>query len=267
MPKIKINDIDIYYELKGEGEPLVLIMGLSANIDWWPEQVVEELSKQYKILLFDNRGAGRSEAPTGQYSIDLFAKDTVDIMTALQIDRANIFGISMGGMIAQEIALNYPERVKKLILGCTNVGPLHSVSAAPEVLNKLINPSYESVEERINQTISILIPEEYIAQHKDKVDEFIKRLLIAPIKPEPFLCQLGAIMRFNSFDRLKQIKVPTLVLAGDQDVLIPPQNSEILVNNIPNARLEIFKGCGHGFLTQVQGELCDMLIEFIKLSN
>ena len=118
MPKQKVNRIEIYYEMHGQGDPLVLIMGLRRNAEWWYRQI-PTLSKHFQVLVFDNRGAGRTDKPKMDYSIRLFADDTAGLMEALGIREANILGVSMGGYIAQELALNYPDRVKRLVLGCT----------------------------------------------------------------------------------------------------------------------------------------------------
>ncbi|MEM3703331.1 MAG: alpha/beta hydrolase, partial [Candidatus Bathyarchaeia archaeon] len=122
MPKIKVNDVNLYYEIRGQGFPFVMITGLGGNIDYWDIRLLDELSKRFKLVLFDNRGSGRSDVSDRQYTIKLLAEDTVGLMNALGIPKAHIFGLSMGGMIAQELALNFPEKVEKLILCSTFCG-------------------------------------------------------------------------------------------------------------------------------------------------
>ena len=119
MPKVKVNDIQIYYEVKGKGFPLVMIQGLSYSLDGWDPRLVEELSRKYKLVLFDNRGAGRTDVSDREYTMKLFADDTAGLMDALGISKAHVLGLSMGGMIAQELVLNYPEKVAKLVLCST----------------------------------------------------------------------------------------------------------------------------------------------------
>ncbi|MFZ5631304.1 MAG: alpha/beta fold hydrolase [Bacillota bacterium] len=261
MPKVRVNGTGIYYESRGDGFPLVMIMGLGGNIDWWPPELLDRLAQRYMLLVFDNRGAGRSDAPAVDYSISMFARDTVDLMSLLGIKRAHVFGVSMGGMIAQEMALSYPGRVEKLVLGCTNCGPGHSVPAPAEVIALLLNQSAAPPAE----ILKILFPEDYIAQNMDKIGEFVRRYTVAPIAPEAHKRQLGAIAAFNSYDRLARITAPTLVITGDRDVLIPPENSEILARNIPGARMITVKGCGHGFVGQAPDEVFEMLQEFLEV--
>ena len=119
MPKVKVNDIQIYYEVHGEGFPLVMIYGSTGSLDGWDPRLVEGLSKHFKLVLFDNRGAGRTETSNREYTVRLFADDTAGLMDALGISKAHILGISMGGAIAQELVLNYPEKVSKLVLCST----------------------------------------------------------------------------------------------------------------------------------------------------
>ena len=110
MPKVKVNDIQMFYEVHGEGFPLIMIQGLTANASWWDPRWIQTLSEKFKIIAFDNRGAGRTDISDREYSIKLFADDTASLMNALGIPRANVLAISMGGMIAQELVLNYPEK-------------------------------------------------------------------------------------------------------------------------------------------------------------
>lgn len=120
MPHARANGIDIYYELRGEGYPLVMIMGLSGNVDWWDRSLLSLLAEKFQLVMFDNRGAGRSEKLRAEYSIPLMTSDTVGLLRFLDIDRAHILGVSMGGKIAQQLALDYPEMVERLVLCCTS---------------------------------------------------------------------------------------------------------------------------------------------------
>jgi pimeloyl-ACP methyl ester carboxylesterase len=141
LPKIKVNDLEVYYEVQGEGNPLVLIAGYSGTSQWWKEitPILEDLSKHYKTIAFDNRGAGRSSAPPGDYSIRKMADDVAGLLDALHIPRAHVLGYSMGGMIAQELAINHPGKVGRLILASTYPGgpALESVKGLRESVSKL----------------------------------------------------------------------------------------------------------------------------------
>ncbi len=283
MPRAQVNGAEIYYELKGRGFPLVMIMGLGANIDWWPSKLLDKLAGHYQVLVFDNRGAGRSDVTEESYSIEMFARDTVELMDWTGMERAHVFGISMGGMIAQELALSYPERVERLVLGCTNCGPGHSVSAPPEVLGLLVQapPQHRHLFQVAvsappevlsllvqappppEDILKILFPEEFINNNRVEIEEFTRRYLAAPISTGAYVRQVGAILGFDSFDRMARIAVPTLVVTGDRDILIPPENSEILVQRIPGARLVFLGGCGHGFMAQVPDRVFEVLREFL----
>src|SRR4030042_4514445 len=168
MPRQKVNDIEIYYELHGQGEPLVLIMGLRRNIEWWYLQI-PTLSKHFKVLAFDNRGAGRSDKPKMDYSIRLFADDAAELMKTVQIGRAHIIGISMGGYIAQELAINYPEMVRGLILGCTSAGGERVVLMSPDRLTKFTANEGLTPEQILRKDMDIYFSNEFIKKYPDKI--------------------------------------------------------------------------------------------------
>jgi len=136
MPTVKVNDVNLYYEVSGQGAPLILIMGLRRNVSWWYQQI-PDLSQHFRVIAFDNRGAGRSDKPVMEYSISLFADDTAGLMNALGIKTAHILGISMGGYIAQELAIRHPEMVRSLILGCTSPGGNRAVIMSEERMKNL----------------------------------------------------------------------------------------------------------------------------------
>ena len=262
MEKTRVGDIDICYQVMGEGHPLVMIMGLTANMDWWDPQLLEDLSSRYRVLIFDNRGAGRTEAPPGEFTIKQFADDTVGLMEAVGIDRAHVLGVSMGGMIAQELALNYPEKVDKLVLCVTFCGGQESVLATPEVMAKLVDRSGTD-EERMRRTLTLLFPEEWLKENEKYFDEFFERYMRAPITDENALRQFMATTTFSTYDRLPLIDKPTLVACGAEDILIPPENSRILADRIPGAELIAYDGAGHGYINQCREEFTDALVGFL----
>jgi len=259
MPHVKVNDINMYYRVVGDGFPLVAIMGLAGNSDWWPRGFVEQLGRHYQVILFDNRGAGRTDAPESEYSIPMMARDTAGLMAALGIKKAHVMGLSMGGMIAQEIALLFPEAVDQLVLGCTNCGPLHSIPPTAETLQTLAE-SITSPE----KTLDLVFPPRFVAENPEKVQEFVSRIAIAPMPPGPFQRQIGAVAAFDSFERLPEITAQTLVLTGDLDVLIPPENSQIIARHIPNAELITIPGAGHLFIDQYPEQVLEILLNFLR---
>jgi pimeloyl-ACP methyl ester carboxylesterase len=264
LPKAKVNDVQIYYEVQGDGFPLVMIMGLSANIDWWDPRMIQELSKNFKTVMFDNRGAGRTDLPKRECTIKLFADDTAGLMDALKISRAHVVGVSMGGMIAQELALNYPEKVEKLVLCSTNCGGEKSIQASTEVLEMLTaDRGGLSPEEIARMTIPLLLTKAFIDKNPDFVELIIQQILRAPISNEAFMRQLIACMNFNTCDRLAQIKAPTLVLHGKRDILIPPENGSILAKAIPKAKLAYFENSAHGLIEEME-KVLPVLVDFLS---
>jgi pimeloyl-ACP methyl ester carboxylesterase len=263
MPKVKVNDIQVYYEVKGEAFPLVMITGLSGNTDWWDPRVIQGLSKNFKIVMFDNRGAGRTDVTDREFTIRLFADDAAGLMDALRISRAHVLGISMGGMIAQELALNYPEKVEKLVLCSTTCGGAKSILPSQEVLNVLnADASGLSAEEVARMVVPFCYTKDFIDSNPDFVELMIRQILKAPISNEAYKRQLNAIMQFDTYDRLSQIKAPTLVLRGKRDILVPPENGPILSKAIPNAKLANLEKSAH-LLTEDKEEMIHVITEFL----
>jgi len=265
MPKVKVNDIQIYYEVHGEGFPLIMIMGWTGNIDWWDPRLIQELSKKFKLVIFDNRGTGRTDISDRKYTVKLFANDTAGLMDALGVSRANVFGISMGGMIAQELVLNYPEKVEKLVLCSTNCGGTKSVLLLQEILEMLkADRNALPPEEIVRVTIPLLFTEDFIKNNPDLIELAIQQMLRAPISNEAFTRQLNAIMEFDSYKRLSQIKVPTLVLHGKRDVLVPPEDGSILAKAIPKAKLVYFENSAHGLIEDMDKVISVLLDFFVQ---
>ena len=266
MPKVKVNDIQMFYEVHGEGFPLIMIMGLTGNTNWWDPRWIETLSEKFKIIAFDNRGAGRTDISDREYSIKLFADDTAGLMDALGISRANVLGLSMGGMIAQELVLNYPEKVKKLVLCATHCGGAKSVQASEEVLGILTaDKRGMSAEEVARMTIPLLFTEDFIKNTPGVEELVIEQITKNPISNEAFMRQMSAIMNFDAYDRLSQIKTPTLILRGKQDILVPPENGSILEKAIPGSRLVSFENSAHGLMEETE-EVLDTILEFLAES-
>jgi pimeloyl-ACP methyl ester carboxylesterase len=264
MPQVTVNNINMYYRTVGEGTPLVMIMGFTANSDWWPEQMIEDLSKDFKLILPDNRGSGRSEIGRQWYSMKQFADDTIALMDSLEIENAHILGVSMGGMIAQEIALNYPERVNQLILACTACGPRRGSILSKERVSLWKNYLFNSkVRQRILAVNIFFSPKYLKTEPFEELHKFAAKMNIAPIKTEGKIRQLGAILQFNSYSRLPSLKNPTLIIAGSLDYMIPIKNAYILATQIPNSKLVIFEGHGHAFFNESIDETILTVSDFL----
>lgn len=263
MPKVKVDDIQVHYEVKGEGFPLIMIMGLGRNLDWWDPRMTQGLSKKYKTVMFDNRGAGRTDVSDRRLTIRQFADDTAGLMDALAISRAHVLGISMGGMIAQELVLNYPEKVEKLVLCSTTCGGVESILPSQEVLDVLTTDiSGLSAEEVARMFVPLFFTKDFIDNNPDFVELMARQSLKAPISGKAFRWQQNAIMRFNTYDRLSQIKAPTLVLRGKRDILVPPKNGSILAGAIPNAKLVNLEKSAHSLAEDME-EVIHVITEFL----
>jgi pimeloyl-ACP methyl ester carboxylesterase len=263
--KVKVNDINIYYEIHGEGFPLVMIHGFNANLDWWPPYLIDEVSKNFKTLFFDNRGAGRTDKPDIEYSMKMMADDTVSLMDALNIERAHVLGISMGGYIAQELVLNYPEKVEKLVLCSTTCGGAKAIPIPPEAMQIVMRDREGlSQKEIIQNWIPILFSEDFIKNNSEFIENFIRRALIAPIPPYSSKRQLLGSARSNFARRLKKVNTPTLVLHGNKDIIFPPKNAEILAKLIPEAKTSIFENIGHLIFSETPEKVVKTLFDFLK---
>jgi len=254
MPKAGVNGIQMYYEVHGAGFPLVMIHGLSANSDWWEPRMVQELSKRFTTVLLDNRGAGRTDLSDRRYTMKLFADDTAGLMDALGIPKAHVLGISMGGRIAQELALDYPQKVEKLVLCSTSCGGEDSVRPSESVMKMLTTDRIASAHAAVTQ--------DFVKKNPKLVEQTRQRVLKAPISDEAYNRQLNANLESNIYGRLSQIRAPTLIIAGRKDVLTPPENSSILARAIPGARLRYFENSAHALLEDMD-EVINSVIGFL----
>jgi pimeloyl-ACP methyl ester carboxylesterase len=223
MPVMKIDDFEMYYETHGEENevPLVLIMGLGADANWWMLQI-PEFSKNYKVITFDNRDVGRTSKTNISYTVDTMAEDTFNLLDKLGVEKTHILGFSMGGMIAQAFALNYPEKVRSLILCST-------ISLGPKGLGVL---------RMWNELIETIT-----RQAKNPVLEQLAKYCVQ--LPKEFLHQCEAVEKFDVIDRIRDIRAPTLVLIGDRDNIVPVWSAKEMASKIPNAEFKVLWGCGH----------------------
>jgi pimeloyl-ACP methyl ester carboxylesterase len=263
MEFVEVGDLSICCDIFGEGEPVVLIMGLTANMDWWDPGLLYALSQRYRVLMFDNRGAGRTVTPeVGQWTCEMFADDTVGLMEAKGFERAHLVGISMGGMIAQELVLKYPEKVNKLTLGCTFCGGKHTVPASKEVMQMLVDRS-GGLKGMLERTLKLMFTEDYIKEHPEAAEAFKLAFTQAPISDANAARQFMATVSLDTFDRLPEIKAPTLVATGAEDILIPAENSRIIAGQIPGAKLAVYEGAAHAFIVQAREAFIEDLLEFL----
>jgi pimeloyl-ACP methyl ester carboxylesterase len=265
MPITKANGIELYYEVHGEGEPLLLIMGLSLTSKSW-FRTLPVLSEQYKVIVFDNRGVGLSGKPNTPYSIELMAEDARAVLDAAGVDSAHVYGISMGGMIAQRFAVNYPDRVRSLILGCTTSGGEKHVQPGAEVSMLMLSrgSSTATPEEMAWATAPILYSQSFIENHKELVAEDVQRRIEIPVLPYAYILQLQACIAHDTYNEIDQIKVPVLVIHGDEDKLVPYENGVTLAEKIPNAEFLTINGAGHIYLTEAIDLVNKRVLEFLN---
>jgi len=263
MPTVRANGINIYYELHGAGEPLLLIMGLGANATaWWMQ--IPEFSRHYQVIAFDNRGAGRSEKPNEPYTIMQMADDADALLEELGIQSAHVFGMSLGGMIAQELALRHPERVRSLVLGGTTCGGPRAVPPPPSTIQHFISVATMPIEQAVENGMRLLYSDAFLEANRDWL---VRRALeYAHLMPPPYALQrqVMAALSFITYDRLHEVHVPALVITGSEDRIVPAPNSRILAERIPDARLLEFEGAGHGFLVERAQETNRAVLDFLE---
>ena len=262
MPIASINNLNIHYEVQGVGEPLLLIMGYRGSSYMWGDELLDPLSRYFQVITFDNRGTGDSDKPNAVYTLPMLAGDAAGLLRHLDIPRAHIFGVSMGGMIAQEFALYYPRQVKRLILGCTNCGGPNAILAPLRVLEKLLTPPDMPREEALRRQWPVMLSPDFIKRHPDALDRLTACSLEHPTPLFTAMRQAMAVQRFNAYGRLGQIVAPTLVVAGSDDLIVPYENALLLADRIPRAMLEILPGAGHGFFWERPREVVELLSEF-----
>jgi pimeloyl-ACP methyl ester carboxylesterase len=258
-----VGDIDMAYRTLGEGPPVVLIMGSGSTMDLWPPAVLAQLSASHQVILFDNRGMGRTTAPPGDFSIGQFADDTAGLMDALGIKSARVLGWSMGAFVAQELALNHPDKVDRLTLYAGDCGGPQAVPPSADVLEQLTDTS-GTPQQRGMRLFNLLFPEEWLKSHPDFYKQF-------PVpqessSPENIGRQAGACGTWaGTYDRLPGISKPTLVITGTEDRVAPPANALILVERIPRSWLVRVKDAGHGLMYQLPDQFSRLVLDFFDL--
>lgn len=267
MPKVKVNNINIYFEIHGDGYPLVLIRGLSSSLNSWPPYSIGQFSNSFKTILFDNRGAGRTDIPDGKYSAKMMADDTIGLLDALDINKTYLLGFSMGGCIAQEIVLNYPNRIIKLILTSSWCGPSHGIAPLPES-NPFPKMGPLLKEGEYGKMASILtdslFPENFKKNNPIIIEKVITNYMNNAPSLRGFESQAAYVETFDTYEKLSEIKIPTLILHGTEDKILPVENAKILANNISSAELVLFENTGHGITIQENKLWTQKVIEFLK---
>jgi 3-oxoadipate enol-lactonase len=267
MPVIKSNGISIYYETKGSGDPLMMINGWGGNLDSWGEHMVDLLSENYHVIMMDNRGTGRSDKPDIPYTMDMMAADVKGVLDALGIEKAHVMGFSMGGAITQTFGMNYPETVKSLVVCGASAGGEHSISSDPQIhmdLALIANPLPEMTQRDV--TIKLL----YLLYSNEYVEANLEALVADETYSDyqtpsfALMNQSAAIGTMSTYQHLPEMNMPVLVITGVDDKLVPAKNSEKIASRIPNSKLVMIPGCGHGFLKQKTDEAVAHILKFLE---
>jgi len=216
------------------------------------------------VISFDNRCVGRTDQPQVPFTIADMADDTAALMDALGISSANVFGVSMGGMIAQELVLRHPQKVRLLVLACTHAGP-RTATRAPDWAVRIFNESAALPRaEGLRSSIPLLFAKKTVAERPNLVEDTLGIMASNNQPKASYLLQLGAVMQHDTFDRLPEITNKTLVLTGKEDTLVDPGNSRLIADRIPGAQLIEFEDTGHVFFTEKADEVNRTLVDFFR---
>ena len=262
MPKVKVNDIEMYYEVYGEGTPLVLIQGYGgSSADWIPE-IIQGFEDEFRVIIFDNRGTGQSDKPDVEYSIKMMADDVARLMESIGIQRAHVLGLSMGGVIAQEMAISHPDRVQSLVLCSTSCSVKNMIGASEEFWDVIESNARGDLSKMSPELILSAYSPDYLQENKGRILENMAASK-HPTPPVGFIRQAQATLDYDSYHRLPDIKAPCLVLVGELDVQAPPENSRVLAERIPHARLKIFENAAHMFPFEITDTAIPEIVDFL----
>jgi 3-oxoadipate enol-lactonase len=245
MPYANSNGTTIYWDEEGTGEPVLLIMGLGYSSAMW-HRTRPVLAKHFHVILFDNRGVGASDVPPGPYSTAEMAADAAAVLDAAGVASAHVFGISMGGMIAQEFVLTCTGRVRKLVLGCTACGGPKAVRAERAATDMLLARGAMTPEQAITAAIPFVY---HPSTPRERIEEDLEIRRRNVPSADGYLAQLAAILGWQSYDRLGGISAPTLVIHGEADRLVPAGNGRLIAETIPGAQFVLLPNASHMFTT------------------
>jgi len=250
MPLARVGEIELSYERAGSGPPLLLIMGMSGTFDHWDAGFLEDLRRDFETIVYDHRGVGSSTRLEGPITTPELAEDAAGLLEALEVDSAHVLGISLGGMVAQELALAHPKHIRTLTLGCTYCGGEGSALPSEDVLRRLGEGRASGDRESAIRASWEANVSPSFAADPDAWARFLGVGLRRRVAVTVIMEQLRAGAEHDTSARLHEIALPTLVIHGTLDELIPFQNGPMIAGLIPGARLEIFDGVGHLFFLE-----------------
>jgi pimeloyl-ACP methyl ester carboxylesterase len=257
---VQAGDVTLAYREAGLGFPLIFINGFASTMDTWNPPILARMAEHFRVIIFDNRGTGYSGTSGEPFSLPLFARDTAGLMDALGISSAHILGHSMGACIAQELALRYPEKCGSLVLVSGECRGPGSRPLQPGILEQLMDKS-GNIQDIAGRMFSLIFPPSWLSTHNPweycpEVYETTSNETVAR-QASAFLAWTG------TYDRLPAVRSPALVIAGKDDVIIPPENSGLLAGCIPGAQWIEFAGGGHGLMYQFPDRFSDCVVDFL----
>jgi 3-oxoadipate enol-lactonase len=246
--------VRIAWERRGSGEPLLLVHGLG-YARWGWEPVLEPLERSFDLILFDNRGIGESDAPPGPYTVAELAADAAQVLDEAGVERANVLGTSLGGMVAQELALTAPERVDRLVLACTTPGGPEAFPMPERTVQLMTGGA------TLRQFVeNALAP----GPDPELVDRILRHREATAQPLDAWSAQAAAGATFDALGRIARVEAPTLILHGTEDAVVDSRNSSLLASRIPDSRVELFPGGGHLFFWEQPDRFVDVVTGFLS---
>jgi 3-oxoadipate enol-lactonase len=253
MPTVRANDIDLAYEEAGSGPVLLFIMGLTGTRHHWLD-FHRRFADKHRVIAFDNRGSGGSGATEPPYTIAQMASDARALLDALGVESASVFGVSMGGMIAEELAILDPARIDRLILGCTHFGGARIAPPHETVIDAFARIGTRKASESVRALLEANFSQDFLDREAALVTGLVEHGLANKMPPAGFRGQFAAVATHDAESRLRAVRTPTLILHGDADRLIPVSNAKLLAEALPHAETRIFAGVGHMFWIEAPSE-------------
>jgi 3-oxoadipate enol-lactonase len=259
---MRLASAPLHWERTGAGPPVLLIMGLGLSGGaWW--RTVPVLAKRLEVITFDNRGVGHSRSLLHAYTTESMSDDAVSVLDAAGVERAHVYGISLGGMVAQQLALRHPDRVRSLVLGATHAGGPRVHWPDPDVLEFLRKRLRMRPEEGAWSSVAFNYGARCRAEHPERIAEDIAQRLAHPFPEQAYRAQLWAGTLHDCYSRLNRIDAPTLVVHGRDDRMVPVENGRMIAERIPGARLIEIEQCGHLYPTEAP-EVDEAIAEFMN---
>ena len=264
MPFADAGGARLYYETHGRGDPLLLICGFGSNTTvYWAN--IPALAKRFHVIAYDPRGSGRSDVPPGPYTMAMLAEDATRVLDANGIAAAHVAGTSMGGMVAQHVALLFPERVRGLVLACTTPGGAEHVLPPPEHLATFMAmSSFADPGEAVRSVYPLYYSDAYAKAHDAEIAGRARANRALRPTPEGLEAQLAAVQAHDTYEALPDITAPTLVLHGERDGVVPIENGRKIAARIPGAKLRTWPEGGHLFFAEYADELNAETIDFLS---